>query len=601
VILTYGYWQRRFGGSASALGRSLTVDGRPRTIIGAMPKDFRFPGVNSDVLLPQRFDRSKVFLGNFSYQGIARLKPGVTLRQADADVGRMVGIWLNAWPPFPGASRELFVNARITPKVKPLKEQVVGDVGATLWVLAGTIGLVLVIACANVANLLLVRAESPQQELAIRAALGAGWGRLARELVLESMLLGVIGGVLGLGLASGGLRMLLAHGPATLPRLAEIGIDPAVLAFNFAVSLLAGVLFGLIPVIKYAGPQLALALRAGSCSMSRSRERHRTRNVLVVVQVALALVLLIGSGLMIRTFQALRAVQPGFKRAGEVQLMRISIPEAQVREPERVMRMENEMLDKLAAIPAVSTVAFSSGAPLDGNNSNDLLYAEDHQYAVNQIPPIRRFHFVSPRYFEALGIPMITGSDYTWDDLYNKRRVTIISENLARELWGDPRKAVGKRIRQGLAEPWHEIIAVVGDVREDGVHQAAVSSQFQIGTWQRFHKRRDAVHAPASAVPHEQFTRTGTPEVGAHASSLSAAMALTATRDALHPRPFIRQKARQLEMTITPPHASSSDGVTHPDAAWNRRLRSLLASPPQAFDSVCPFPGNREHGLDGSS
>ncbi len=245
------------------VGRSLDVDSRPRTVIGVMPRDFRFLNSKTDLILPERFDRSKIFLGNFSYQGIARLKPGVTLEQANADVARMMPIWLRAWPPPPGFSRTLFENARFAPKVQPLKQEVVGDIGATLWVLMGTIGLVLLIACANVANLLLVRAESRQQELAIRAALGAGWGRIAREMLLESVTLGVLGGGLGLALAYAALRMLVAKGPATLPRLGEIGIDPLVLGFTLVVSLLAGLLFGLIPAIKYAGPHVALSLRGG--------------------------------------------------------------------------------------------------------------------------------------------------------------------------------------------------------------------------------------------------------------------------------------------------------------------------------------------------
>ncbi len=351
VMLTYRYWQRRFGGNASAVGRTLTVDSRPRTVIGVMPRSFRFLDENAELILPQRLDRNKIFLGQFSYQGIARLKAGVTLQQANADVARMLAVWLKAWPTPPGFSRALFENARIGAKLQPLKQEVVGDIGATLWVLMGTIGLVLFIACANVANLLLVRAEGRQQELAIRAALGAGWGRIARELLLESVTLGVVGGALGLALAYAALRMLVAMGPATLPRLSEIGIDPLVLEFTLAVSLLAGLLFGLIPVAKYAGPHVAEALRGGGRSMSHGRERHRARNTLVVVQVGLALVLLIGSGLMIRTFLALRNVQPGFTYPEQVQTMRVSIPEGQVREPERVMRMQNGMLDKLAAIP----------------------------------------------------------------------------------------------------------------------------------------------------------------------------------------------------------------------------------------------------------
>ena len=364
VMLTYGYWQRRFGGNPAVVGRSLDVDSKPRTVIGVMPRDFRFLNSKMDLILPERFDRSKIFLGNFSYQGIARLKPGVTLAQANADVARMIPIWLRAWPPAPGFSRTLFENAHFAPKVQPLKQEVVGDIGATLWVLMGTIGLVLLIACANVANLLLVRAESRQQELAIRAALGAGWGRIAREMLLESVTLGVLGGGLGLALAYAALRVLIAKGPSTLPRLGEIGIDPLVLGFTLVVSLLAGLLFGLIPAIKYAGPHVALSLRGGGRTMSQGRERHRARNTLVVVQVGLALVLLIGSGLMIRTFQALRNVPPGFTHPEQVELLHISIPDSLVKDPERVMRMENDMIDKLAAIPGVTGAAFASGAPL---------------------------------------------------------------------------------------------------------------------------------------------------------------------------------------------------------------------------------------------
>ncbi len=471
VMLTYSYWQRRFGGDKSVVGRTLTVDSKPRAVIGVMPRGFRFMNIDPELILPQRFDRNKMFLGNFSYQGIARLKPGVSMQQASADVARMLGIWLKAWPAPPGFSLALFENARFAPKLQPLKQEVVGDIGTVLWVLMGTIGLVLLIACANVANLLLVRAEGRQQELAIRAALGAGWGRIAREMLLESLTLGVVGGVLGLGLAYAAIRILVAKGPAILPRLSEIGIDPLVLAFSLAISLLAGLLFGIIPVVKYAGPHLATALRAGGRTLSQSRERHRARNTLVVVQVALALVLLIGSGLMIRTFQALRNVPPGFARPEEVQLLRISIPEAQVKESEQVMRMQNAMLDKLAAIPGVSSVAFANAAPLEGFNSNDLLYAEDKNYTVGQIPPIRRFRWVTPGFFKTTGTPLVAGRDFTWTDLYEKRRVAVVSENLAREMWGDPASALGKRVRRGMAEPWREIVGVAGDVYDDGAQQ----------------------------------------------------------------------------------------------------------------------------------
>ena len=472
VILTYGYWQRRFGGDKSVIGRTITVDSRPHSVIGVMPANFGFRN-DPDLIQPERFDRNKIFLGNFSYQGIARLKPGVTLQQANADIARMLPIWLKAWPTPAGFSKALFENARFGPKIQPLKQEVVGDIGVTLWVLMGTIGLVLLIACANVANLLLVRAEGRQQELAIRAALGAGWGRIARELLLESVTLGILGGGLGLGLAFVALRILVAKGPEALPRLNEIGIDPLALGFALAVSLLSGLLFGLIPVVKYAGPNLAAALKGGGRSISQGRERHRARNTLVVVQVALALVLLIGSGLMIRTFQALRNVQPGFTHPEQVQLMHVAIPEEQVKDPEQVMRMENAMLDKLAAIPGVTSVAFAGGAPLEGFNNNDILYAQDKDYAVGQIPPVRRFRYITPGFLKTTGTALIAGRDLTWTDLYEKRHVMMVSENLAREMWGEPRAALGKRVREAPKDPWSEIVGVVGDVYDNGVQEKA--------------------------------------------------------------------------------------------------------------------------------
>ncbi len=474
VILTYGYWQRRFGGNPSAVGRSLIVDAKPHTIIGVMPQDFRFLSSSADLIVPIQFDRSKIFLGQFSYQGIARLKPGVTLEQANADVTRMLPIWLRTWPPPSGFSRALFENAHFAAKIQPLKQEVVGDIGATLWVLMGTIGLVLLIACANVANLLLVRAESRQQELAIRAALGAGWRRIAGEMLLESLTLGVLGGALGLALAYAAVRALIAKGPATLPRLSEIGIDPLVLGFTLAVSLLAGFSFGLMPAIKYAGPHLASSLRGGGRTMSHGRERHRARNVLVVAQVGLALVLLIGSGLMIRTFQALRSVQPGFTHPEQVQLMRISIPDTQVKEPERVMRMENEMMDKLAALPGVTSASFANSAPLEGfGGENDLFYAKDKTYSPGQIPPIRAFRFIAPGFLKTDGTPLMAGREFTWTDIYDNRRVVLVSENLASEMWGSPQAAMGKEVRTGLNDVWREIIGVVADVHDAGLDQPA--------------------------------------------------------------------------------------------------------------------------------
>ena len=311
VLLSHGYWQRRFGGDRSVVGRSIRVQSRPMEIIGVMPRGFRVLDADAELIFPARFDRSKLILAGFGFQGIARLKPGVTIAEGDADVARMIPIWMNSWSNGPGTNPRAYESWRITPALHPLKQEVVGNIGSVLWVVMGTIGVVMLIACANVANLLLVRAEARQQELAIRAALGAGWRRIVRELLLESALLGLIGGALGVALAFEGLRFLVAMGPANLPRLSEISLDAWALAFTVALSLLSGLLFGLIPALRYAGARSLAALRSAGRTASATRERHRARIILVVAQVAMALVLLVCAGLMIRSFQALRTRRTG--------------------------------------------------------------------------------------------------------------------------------------------------------------------------------------------------------------------------------------------------------------------------------------------------
>jgi len=478
TILTYGYWQRRFGGSASAIGRRILVDGVAREIVGVMPRTFRFLDEKPDLLLPFRFNRGKTFLGNFSFQGIARLKPGVALERANADLGRMIPIVNTRFPPPPGFSVKLFEDVRVLPDVRPLKQDVVGDLGKVLWVLMGSIGLVLLIACANVANLLLVRAEGRQHELAIRAALGAGSGRLAGEILIESVVLGLLGGVVGVGLAYAALSALVAIAPAHLPRIENLTLDPLAFAFALAVSVAAGLLFGLVPVIKHATPNVVAALRAGGRTSSQSREAHRARNALVLVQVALAAVLLISSGLMIRTFRALRQVQPGFSGPSQLQTMSIYVPEARVKEPERVVRMFQEIQRRLSAIPGVSETAFANSVPTDGNESTDVLFAEDRSYREGELPPLRRFKFLAPGFFATMGTPLVAGRDFTWADLYDKREVAIVSENMAREMWHDPAAAIGKRIREGSKDPWHEIVGVVAAVRDDGADKKAPATVY---------------------------------------------------------------------------------------------------------------------------
>ena len=473
VILTYGYWQRQFAGSAAVIGSAVTIDSRPRLIIGVMPQSFRFLNTDPAVILPQRFEGPNLLPNDVhAYIGIARLKPGVSLAQANADVDRMLPIWIKER----GTNANVLNAARFGSAVRPVKQDVIGDAGPVLWLLMGTIGIVLIIACANVANLLLVRAEGRRRELTVRAALGAGWSHIARHLLVESVALAMLGGALGVALAYAGLGLLVSIAPATLPRLAEITIDLLVLAFSVGMSLLSALLFGLLPVLKYAGIRGAEALqgaaRSDARTLSQSRGQHRSQNALVFVQVALAVVLLVASGLMIRSFQALRSVEPGFTDPDHIQTMRISIPEGQAAAPERVARMQQDILDEVARIPGVTSAAFASALPMELEYENNMVVtAEDKTYGEG-IPPLRRSKIIAPGLFKTLGIPLLAGRDFTWTDVHDRRAVAVVSNSLASELWGGPSAALGKRIRVGRAGPLSEIVGVVGDIYDSGVNQS---------------------------------------------------------------------------------------------------------------------------------
>jgi len=510
VVLTAGYWRAKFGADPKAVGRTVTLDGKPREIIGVMPDSFRFLDRDVSLILPFRIDRSKTVIGQFSYSGIARLKPGETIERARADAARIIPISLRKFPPFPGATMAMFEKARLSPEIHTLKDDLVGDVQGALWLLMGTIGMVLLIACANVANLLLVRAESRQQELTVKAALGASSGQIVRELLMESLTLAALGGLVGVGLAFAAVRLLVYLEPGNLPRLQDIHIDVPVLLFAASLSLLSGLLFGLVPALKQAGTQLATTLRAGGRNASGSKERERARNVLVVAQVALALVLLIGSGLMIRTFQALTQVDPGFVRAGDVQTLRLSIPGAQVKDDDAVSRTHQAILEKLAAVPGVTAVTLASTVTMSGGAWHDPLYAQDRAYAESEVPAIRMFKFVAPGYMKTLGGSIVAGRDFTWDDAHGQRPVAMVSANLAREWWGEPSRAIGKRIRPYNKGVWREVVGVVSDTRDDGVTKKAPTVAYWPISMAAFStSAEDPVFALRNAVYLVRSERTG--------------------------------------------------------------------------------------------
>ena len=503
VLLSYSYWKQKFGGSASAIGRSIAVDSEPREIIGVLPRDFHFLDVPDPALiLPLQWDRNKTKLGDFSYRAIARLKPGTTLAQANADQARLLPIAIRSFPAPEGYSLAFFANLQLQPNLRPLKEDVIGDISTLLWLLMGSISVVLIVACANVANLLLVRVESRRQELAIRSALGAGRGRIVRAILLESLVLGILGSIIGLALAFGALRVLVASAPIGLPRLHEITIDVPVLLYTVGIALFISLGIGMIPAIKYTRADLRTELSESGRGQGQSRERQRARRVLVALQVALSLVLLICSGLMIRTFRALVNVNPGFAHPAKLETFRIYVPRTQFPDTQldRVVRLEQEISQKIASFPSVSSVAVTNSVPMDGTGYIESIFARDRTYGEGEVPPERRFKFISPGFFATMGIPLLAGRDLTWSDTFQKRPVALVSENLAREYWHDAAGALGKQIRPAPSDDWREIVGVVGNVYYEGVDRPASSAVYWPLIQDRFESEKEFLERDVAFV-----------------------------------------------------------------------------------------------------
>jgi len=473
VILSYGYWQRRFGGSRDVIGRSIQVDSQTRVIAGVMPRGFRLVDHDFDLLIPLAPARTNQKLAGFGFDGIGRLREGVTLAQADADIARLIPVWMDSWSNGPGTNPHYYQVWKIAPNFRPLKQQATGNIGGVLWVVMATVGLVMLIACINVANLLLVRAESRQQELVIRAALGASRARIARELLCESLLLSLAGGAAALGVAFGGLCLLVAMGPADLPRLSEVSLDTASFGFTFLLSVFSGLFFGATPTLKYACARASALHVPSTRTASTDHTRQRSRNILVVAQVATTMVLLVSSLLMIRTFAALRSVEPGFADAAHIESFGIWIPDLLVSDSHRVAQMQRQIADNLAAIPGVESVGFAVDVPLDNNDPNwDTVSVEGKRYEGGE-GPLRLFNYVSPGYFRTMGTRLIAGRDFTWDDLNNLSPMLIVSENFARDNWGSAGAAIGKRVKKYSGSPWQQVIGVVEDVHSHGLDETA--------------------------------------------------------------------------------------------------------------------------------
>jgi len=468
VVLSDGLWRRDFGADPSVVGRTLDMNGSSVRVVGIMPPDFGHPNRDAQAWLPYVVDPAQASYGGFGAGGIARLAAGGTLQGAATELQGLVDR-LSEFAPADEAAFLKQVNLKSV--VRPLKEAVVGDVGRTLWILLGTVGFVLLIACANVANLLLVRAEGRQRELALRVAIGAGRAQVLRAFLGESLVLALAGGALGVGVAWLSVRVSLGLVPTNIPRMAEVGVDPRVLGFSALVSLGCALFFALFPLVRYGTSDLANQLReGGSRGGTTGRERHRLRNGLVIVQVALALVLLVGSGLMFRSFVALRAVDPGFRPQG-VLTARLSVPSAEMPDATETADFFLALQDRLARQAGVDGAGLVGRVPLSGGVSFGTIEVEDQPRAEGELPVFSYQMSAGPGYFEAMGIPVLEGRTFQRDDGVNGTHAVVVGRAFAQHWWPES-SAIGRRLRFGFPdEDWWEIVGVVGDVSIESLEE----------------------------------------------------------------------------------------------------------------------------------
>lgn len=468
VILSEDFWRRRFGADPSLVGRTVQFGGRNVEVAGIMPESFRFPDARTQAWTPLVMDPAQTMGGGFNWSGIGRLKPGVSVATAQADIERGLARVPELYPLLaPGLPMEgVLKNTRMSARIRPLRDDVIGPFADVLWVVAATAGLVLLVACANVANLLLVRAEGRQKELTVRAALGAGHGRVLAHFLAESVVLAVIGGAVGIGLAITGVSMLVRYGPAELPRLAEVSVDGASLAFGFVAAVVASLAATLVPAWRQGRVNLGAMLREGGRSGTAGKARQQTRGVLVAAQVALAMVLLAGSGLLARSVMRLQAVRPGFD-ASNVLSFRVELPGAAYKNSAARAGFHADLIARLSALPGVRAVGATTKLPLmvEGSNLNPVVRA-DKPAGPDELPPLATLIRVSDSYFRAMGVPLVTGRTFTGGESQSPLEV-VISRKVAADYWSDSTgvAALGQQLKP-LSGKAYTVIGVVETVRD---------------------------------------------------------------------------------------------------------------------------------------
>jgi predicted permease len=483
VIISEGLWRTRFGADPHILGRTLEVNGVSREIVGVMPERFRFPAADTKLWLPLALDPADSYPGSFNYSGIGRLRPGVSLASAERDLTaalqHMVDVAPNAAPGIP--TQMLLDQTKLASVVTPLKDEIVGSVAGTLWVVAATAGLVLLVACANVANLVLVRADGRQRELAVRTALGAGRMRALAPFFAELAVLGAIAGAVGLAVAAVGIHVLVRMGPSELPRLAEVRVDGAVVAFTLVTAALVALACGAIPALRLRSEALALALRdGGSRGGTEGRVRQRARGALVAAQIALALVILAASGLLLRSFRQLYDVRPGWN-AEHVATFWLSLPTARYSGDSAVVRFYARLTAAVADLPAVRAVGISSRLPLETHGVNTSpIWVEDDPTAERQLPPLQLIATTDGGYFGAMGIPLIAGRTFHPIDGEQRADEAIVNRATATYFWHDStgRGALGKRFRAIPNGKWFTVVGVVESVRDTSLQTRPAPSVY---------------------------------------------------------------------------------------------------------------------------
>ncbi|MFG1691231.1 ABC transporter permease [Gemmatimonadota bacterium] len=473
VVVSHSLWERRFGSDPEILGRTVQINGVTHEIIGVMPQDFGFPDEETDLWAPTGINPADAPAGEFSYNAVARLKQGITAEVAQAQLLPLVHRLTERFGDEEGLTAFLEAG-QFSVLVDPWKEILVGDLRLPLMILLGTVGFVLLIACANVANLFLVRAEARQREMATRTALGATRGTLVQQYLTESFVLATFGGLGGLFLAWVGIPALLSGAPPGMPRMDLVGLDTTVLLYTVGITAFAAVLFGIAPVFRYTGPELLGMLKYAGRGMTSGRRSHLLRNALVVAQTGMALVLLVGSGLLVRSFQEIRKTDGGFDPT-DVLNFRIALPAADYPDVPARALFHGELLDRIRGLPGVEAAGAGTGIPLSGEQSGTAHEIEDFPTGPDELPPIFWYKFATPGYFEALGIPLIVGRPFEDADHHQNLSNVVVSSTIAERFWPevDP---VGKRLGIASSEDsttWMTIVGVVGSVRDQGLREEA--------------------------------------------------------------------------------------------------------------------------------